>query len=57
MTNALPIIHIVDDDASFRAAMEELLIACGYRVALYESAQRLLKTPYAGDAGCILLDV
>jgi FixJ family two-component response regulator len=57
MTNALPIIHVIDDDPSFRAAIQELLTACGYRVALYESAQRMLQTSSAGDPGCILLDV
>src|SRR6516162_6509575 len=57
MTTLPPIIHVVDDDASFRAALGELLSACGYRVALYESAEQLLKTLPGGDRGCILLDV
>ena len=52
-----PIIHIVDDDASFRTATGELLSACGYRIALYESAKQLLKTPLGGEPACILLDV
>jgi RNA polymerase sigma factor (sigma-70 family) len=52
-----PIIHIVDDDASFRTAIGDLLSACGYRVALYESAKQLLKTPLSGEPACILLDV
>jgi RNA polymerase sigma factor (sigma-70 family) len=57
MTNVSPIIHIVDDDASFREAVGDLLSACGYRVALYESATRLLKTPPSGGPACIILDV
>jgi FixJ family two-component response regulator len=57
MTTLPPIIHLVDDEASFRAALGELLSACGYRVALYEAADQLLKTLPAGDPGCILLDV
>jgi len=57
MTNMSPIIHIVDDDASFRTAIGDLLSACGYRVALYESAKQLLKTPPSGEPACILLDV
>jgi len=57
MTTLPPIIHVVDDDASFRAALGELLSACGYRVALYESAEQLLKTLPGEDRGCILLDV
>src|SRR5215831_185052 len=57
MTTLPPIVHVVDDEASFRAALCELLSACGYRVALYESAEQLLKTLPGGDRGCILLDV
>src|SRR5215471_13218624 len=57
MTTLTPIIHVVDDDASFRAALGELLSACGYTVALYESAEQLLKRLPSGDRGCILLDV
>ena len=39
-----PIIHVVDDDESFRSALGELLSACGYGVALYDSAEQLLQT-------------
>jgi FixJ family two-component response regulator len=52
-----PVIHVVDDDAAFRAAVARLLHASRYRVALYESAARLLETPPGNEAGCILLDV
>ena len=57
MTNALPIVHVVDDDASFRTAIGDLLRACGYSVALYESATQLLKMLPGDEPGCILLDV
>lgn len=57
MTSEPPVIHVVDDDAAFRAAVARLLHASGYRVALYESAARLLETPSGNEAGCILLDV
>ena len=51
-------IHIVDDDASFRAALERRLKKAGYEVATYHSAQRLLDLlPDDGGPGCILLDV
>jgi FixJ family two-component response regulator len=51
------VIHIVDDDASFRGAIGELLEAYGYRVLLYESGTQLLKEPPDDEAACILLDV
>jgi RNA polymerase sigma factor (sigma-70 family) len=57
MTSGASIVHVVDDDASFRAAMGELLSICGYKVLLYETAKRLLETPLADGPACILLDV
>jgi len=53
----LPIVHVVDDDAAFRAAIARLLGASGYEVALYESAGDLLERLPGGAPGCILLDV
>ncbi|WP_338701651.1 response regulator [Bradyrhizobium sp. 26S5] len=51
-------VHIVDDDASFRTALERRLKLAGYRVATYASARQLLdQLPSDEDAGCILLDV
>ena len=53
--NAL--IHVVDDDPSFRIAIARLLRASGYEVALYESARQFLDAPPSDTLGCILLDV
>ena len=51
-------VHIVDDDASFRVAIERRLKKEGYGVATYGTAQQLLDRLPADDApGCILLDV
>jgi len=52
-----PVVHIVDDDAAFRKAIARLLQASGYRVALYESGDRLIENPPGAEAGCILLDI
>ena len=52
-----PVIHVVDDDASFRIATGNLLRACDYRVALYDSAMALLANPPSDEPACILLDV
>jgi FixJ family two-component response regulator len=56
MTSA-PIIHIIDDDASFRTAVARLLSASGYDVQLYESAQQFWQRSREISPGCILLDV
>lgn len=51
-------IHVVDDDDSFRTAMERRLKLAGYEVATYPSAQQLLdRPPDEDEPGCILLDV
>ena len=51
-------VHIVDDDASFRKAIERHLKYAGYEVATYASAEHLLeRLPSESVPGCILLDV
>lgn len=50
-------IHVVDDDASFRKSIAQLLQVSGYSVALYESAEALLRTPPQPRLGCVLLDI
>jgi len=51
-------VHLVDDDAAFRTAIERRLKKAGYKVATYPSAQHLLDSlPSEIELGCILLDV
>jgi RNA polymerase sigma factor (sigma-70 family) len=51
-------VHIVDDDASFRTAIERRLKQAGYEVATYPSAQHLLdRLPNESELSCILLDM
>jgi RNA polymerase sigma factor (sigma-70 family) len=52
------VVHIIDDNASFRNSTGRLLRACGYAVETYQSAEQLLQR-LADDPppGCILLDV
>jgi FixJ family two-component response regulator len=52
------LVHVIDDDASFRRAMERRLKHAGYEVVTYASAQHLLdRLPSESVPGCILLDV
>jgi FixJ family two-component response regulator len=52
------LIHVVDDDASFRTAMERRLKLAGYEVNTYASGQDLLDLLPDGERpACILLDV
>jgi FixJ family two-component response regulator len=52
-----PVIHIVDDDASFRSAISRVLKVSGYAVADYESATCFLRNIADAKPGCLLLDV
>ncbi|BAC48732.1 two-component response regulator [Bradyrhizobium diazoefficiens USDA 110] len=52
------LVHVVDDDASFRTAIERRLKLAGYDVATYASSQDLLDhLPRDELPSCILLDV
>jgi RNA polymerase sigma factor (sigma-70 family) len=52
------LIHVVDDDDSFRTAIERRLKLAGYDVATYASARALLDASLeSARPGCILLDV
>jgi len=52
------VVHVVDDDASFRTAIERRLKKAGYAVLTYPSAQQLLdRLPDESGPGCIILDV
>jgi RNA polymerase sigma factor (sigma-70 family) len=57
MQHASHVIHVVDDDSSFRSAIAGLLAAAGYEVALYETSQQLLDKRPTRLTDCILLDV
>ena len=51
-------VHVVDDDASFRIAIERRLKNAGYEVVTYPSAQHFLdRMPSEDELGCVLLDV
>lgn len=52
------LVYVVDDDTSFRTAIERRLRIAGYEVETYSSGQLLLdRVPAVEGPGCILLDV
>ncbi|MEY9182990.1 RNA polymerase sigma factor (sigma-70 family) [Bradyrhizobium sp. USDA 326] len=52
------LICVVDDDASFRTAIERRLKLAGYDVETYSSAEELLgRLPSGEQPACVLLDV
>jgi FixJ family two-component response regulator len=57
MNEIAPIVHIVDDDASFLAAISRLLRANGFSVRTYSSAHEFLAQQDAHAPGCVLSDL
>jgi FixJ family two-component response regulator len=56
MNETLPVVRIVDDDASFLASLARLLKASGYCVQTFSSAADLLAN--IGDkGGCVMVDL
>lgn len=52
------VVHVIDDDDSFRVAVSRLLGSAGYQVRTYASAgEYLIQPPSPGVAGCLLLDL
>ena len=51
------IVHVVDDDASFRKAVSRLLRAAGHTVATFSSATAFLERHAPDTRGCLLLDL
>ena len=54
---AAPTIFLIDDHASVRDALGEMLSVFGYSVKAYESADAFLATVNKGGPGCIVADV
>ena len=53
----LPVISIIDDDASVRAATDNLLRSFGYSVYTFASAQEFLRSAHFDDTSCVIADV
>ena len=51
------LIAIVDDDQSFREALENLLALIGFRTAIFASAHDFLDSPQFPNVSCAILDV
>src|SRR3954451_19347525 len=52
-----PIVVVIDDDASIRKALENLLRSVGLDVELFKSPQEFLQSNRPDRPGCIVLDV
>jgi FixJ family two-component response regulator len=52
-----PIISIIDDDGSVRAATDNLVRSLGYVVHTFASAEEFLRSPHLQDTSCVITDV
>lgn len=52
-----PAVHVVDDDAAMRAALDSLFRSVGYTTFTYDSAAEFMNAGRAETAGCLVLDV
>jgi FixJ family two-component response regulator len=52
-----PIISIIDDDGSVRAATDNLVRSLGYVVHTFASAEEFLRSPHLHETSCVITDV
>ena len=57
MLSALPVISVIDDDASVRAATNNLLGSHGYPVQTFASAEEFLQSAQLSASSCVIADV
>ena len=55
--STLSMISVIDDDASVRAATNNLLASHGYPVQTFASAEEFLQSAQLGDSSCVIADV
>src|SRR5262245_39351059 len=52
-----PLVIIVDDDASVREALSELILSAGFQTTAFASTRELLDADMLDRPGCLILDV
>lgn len=57
MTDAPPLVFVVDDDESVRRGLNRLLRSAGHRVEVFGSVQEFLERPEHDGPRCLVLDV
>jgi FixJ family two-component response regulator len=51
------IVHVVDDDASMREALQDLFLSVGLESQTYATAGELLATSLSDSPGCLVVDI
>jgi len=53
----VPLISIIDDDASVRVATNRLVRSLGYAAHTFASADGFLQSPHVNETACVIADV
>jgi FixJ family two-component response regulator len=53
----VPVVSIIDDDESVRAATQCLVRSMGYAARTFASAEEFLRSPYVSETSCVIADV
>ena len=56
-TEERAVVHVVDDDASLRSALEGLFDSVGLVTHTYAAARDFLATSPADQPGCVVIDI
>lgn len=51
------VVCVVDDDASLRRSLRNLLTSVGFRVETFQSAEAFLGSVHRQNTGCVVLDL
>jgi FixJ family two-component response regulator len=57
MRSARSLVSVVDDDASVREALPDLLKELGYASESFPSAEAFLSSSFVGETRCLILDI
>jgi FixJ family two-component response regulator len=55
--SAAPVISVIDDDASVRAATGNLVRSLGYTVHVFASAEAFLQSQRLNETACVVTDI
>jgi FixJ family two-component response regulator len=53
----IPVISIIDDDASVRVATNNLIRSLGYTVHTFASAEEFLRSAHLDETSCVIADI
>lgn len=53
----MPLISVIDDDETMRAAVENLVRSLGFEVRTFASAREFLRSPHRRDTACVISNV